>query len=466
MKTIIANLKLYLPNRHFWSVYLSVTVLLCFMIIFTKEQKQNETVIIGSFVVIQFFAGFAAALMQIDILTKTFSFCLPEYKQNVRKVLLILGIVICIVMSFLTVFLVLNQQMSLLIISTIFFASLFFYWLGVEACFFVRGIIAIIILLIFIFFSYRYPYELLGGFIVNHPVLVICISLISSIYAWRLMNPFKFARRFCAVPLLTGIFDFYNKEKLEKYAKYRQALKEEKLTPLINPSVEKFFFNRMKKHDFFGMGRYIWGNLCVYSFPMVKTKPVYVLWFAAIIALYSYFMSFSFITIFAMTIFSAALSPIPLFSTMLISDGRKERFYSTLYVSFAACLSIMVILILACLISVLAAPYMPAFTFSGISIVYRALSFKSCFIPFFIVPFAFSFKVLLHKKRALQFFTLSLLYILFVISSGAIGSYLKVGIEDIPGIFLNPISILVFIVSSWIIYIPSLRYVCFRKSLI
>jgi len=465
MKAIIANLKLYLPNRYFWPTYFSGAVILyIFMISLRFDQKRNHGLLISAFACLHFYIGYAATMMQINIFTKPFSFCLPGHKQNAKLVLFIIGIVTCLVMAFVVVFVF---KLNPMIIPVIFFANKFFYWIGVGVSFFIRWILAVIMPLTFLSFAHLYPYELLGGFIVNHSLLVICIGLISSIFAWLILNPFDLARRFCGVPLLTGIFDFYNKEKIEKYSKYKQALKKEKMVPSINPYVEKFFLNGMKKHDFFSLGRYIWGSVYIYAFPMEKYKPVWILFLAAIFCLYSYFMSFSVVSIFAMVIFFVAFSPVPLFSTMLVSDGRKERFYNTLYVACAACVSIMIPLFLGCLMSVIVAPYMPALNFEKLpTIVFRALSFKFCFIPLFIVPFVYLFKVMLYKKRALQLVTLFVLYILFVIFATFIGSHLKVSITDVPDLFLNPISILSLTVPAWFIFIAALRHVCFKKSLI
>ncbi len=466
MKTVIANLKLYLPNRYFWPTYFGGTVLLYFIIVFTKYQIQNQNVIIGSYVVLPFFVGFAAALMQIDILTKPFSFCLPKHKQKIKKVLLILGILSCLVVAIIVVFFILSLQWNKLIIPVIFFASMFFYWLGVEACFFIRWISALIFPLIFVLFSYRYPYELLGEFIVDHPVLVIGIGLLSSVFAWWLLHSFNLARRFCAIPLLMGILDFYNKEKIEKYAKYKQTNKKEKLSMPIKPSVERFFLNGMKKHDFYSVGRYIWGNLYVYTFPITNYKPAFFFFFPFLICFYSYFRSFSVIFILMLIIFITAIWPISLYSSMLLANGRKERFNSTLVISIAASVLLIIMLIISYLISWFVEPYMPTFTLSQFTLVFSSISFKFCFIPLFIVPFVFTFKVVFHKRHSLMMFSIFILYMLFVTGTAIIGSYLKLGVEKAPDIFLNPVSILVYIFAGWIIYIAALRYICFSKSLV
>ena len=251
MKTIIANLKLYLPNRFLWTAYLYISVLLYFIIILVTGKKRiDEQLIIGVFMYLPLFIGFFTALMQIEILTKPFAFCLPGHKQNVKKVLFLIGIAASFIITTVITLILLNK-INMIIIVPIFFMSMLFFLLGVEFSLFARVMLFVVFVAALLSSVYTYPYQLFGELISNHPGLVTFFGLLGIYLIWRGWNKIDLARKFCAIPLLVNPFDFYNKEKLEKYTQQKQAAKPEKIKVHIKPSVEKFFLDKMNKYECF-----------------------------------------------------------------------------------------------------------------------------------------------------------------------------------------------------------------------
>ena len=85
----------------------------------------------------------------------------------------------------------------------------------------------------------------------------------------------------------------------------------------------------------------------------------------------------------------------PVYSNILISDGRRERFYSAIVLNFAITVLIIVIMSVFVLSSKAAGLFMPDLEITGKTLVFNPMSFKYCFLPLIVVPIASMFRLIL-----------------------------------------------------------------------
>ncbi|MBN2591099.1 MAG: hypothetical protein JXA96_14630 [Sedimentisphaerales bacterium] len=464
MKTIIANLKLYI-NLNSWFFFMMLITLIFFNIQVVSDQDSNEQLIVGSFMCLPFFLGFMASIVLIDVMNKPFSFCLPGHRQNVKKVLMIMAVLVGLFFAFLMCYLILDR-MQLACFSSIFFATLVFFLIGAELNMFARIICALIYMMSFFFFTYHYPFVILGRFILEHFLIVICIGLGGSITVWRLLDSPGLARRFCDNPKWMSFLNFWSNEKMQKLNRYKETFQKEKSKLKINPSVERFFLNKMNSHKYFSAGRYIWGSLYqAFSLPFSNFHPVNLLILLLFIFAFCYWPRY-FWMVFLMLPMGMAMSiENPVYSNMMISNGRRERYKCTLVTGMVNSGFLVAIMTIIILFSKFAGLFMPDLKLSGKTLVYHAISFQLILIPLVAVPIALIFRLLSRKNNMLAVFPMLCFYFFYIMSIGAQKIFDRnVNINEIS-LIMNLYSI-AYLIIVWIIFVLVLRQICFKKSLV
>lgn len=464
MKTIIANLKLYI-NLNSWFFAMMLIILIFFNIQVASDQKANEQLVVGSFMTLPFILGFIASIVLIDVMNKPFSFCLPGHRQNVKKILMIMAVFVGFFFTFLMCFFILNRLQFNCFIS-IFFATLVSFLIGAELYMFARSLCALLFMLSFFLFTYHLPLIILGRFILQHHLILLCIGLGSSIISWQLLNSSGLARRFCDNPKWMGFFDFRNKEKLLRLHRFNAESQKEKSKLKINPSVERFFLDKMNRQKYFSIGKYIWGCLYqAFGVSFSNFNPVSFLFLILFILVFCYFSYYSWWMFFMIPLMMAMSFWMPVYSNILISDGRKERFYSTLVLNAAITFLLIMIMLAAIISSKVAGLFLPDLELPGKTLVFNTMSFKYAMLPFVVVPIASIFRLIFHNSTALAIGSMVFCYTLYITLFGAYG-FIKnsMSLNNTPQI-VNQYSI-IYLVIVWIIFIGVLRHICFKRSLI
>ncbi len=465
MKTLIANLKIYLPNRYFWPAYLYSALIIFFTVGFVADQKNDEQLVTGVFMNLPIFAGFLASLMHIDIFSKPFSFCLPGHRQNVKKVLLILCVIASLFLGLIAAVFVFGDRWSGVVIP-IFFANIIFFLLGAELILITGNVLIFIWVIMFMPSFYSRPYDFLGWLILQHPVILISAGLLSCIFIWRKLNFSEIHRKLCAVPQMP-IIGMWNKERLEKYNQFKLASQKGKIRFQIKPSVERFFLKKMNKYKYFGMGRYIWGNLYkTYGPQFSNFNPLGVLFLLAMLFAFCYSRQSSPFALFMMVLMVTVFTQIPVFSTMLISDGRKERFYSALGLSITYTFYIMCICAVVIVLTNIAKPIMPDFILFDKAVSFHPISFSFILLPVLAVPFIFTFRLIFYKKHLLLFLMVIILYSIMIALFLSFQNFADAGVHEFSSVIINPYSVVSSIVLLWAIFLAVLRRACFKWSLV
>jgi hypothetical protein len=197
MDILIANLKQLYQRRGLWAVYACLG--LCGVI--PAHRSINESAAgKGEFIaglVIEMVVGWIVAEMQMNVLTKPFSFCLPGHRQVVRQVVFLIAVVTSLAGSLM--FLAypgLPDGHLWVVLCSAFFAGLatcvVTAWLGFRSG---RSGSAAWLLLVPLFGSWFFDLHiLLERAIVDYPLQVIGVGSLVALVVWISLGDGDFAR--------------------------------------------------------------------------------------------------------------------------------------------------------------------------------------------------------------------------------------------------------------------------------
>jgi len=466
MSILTVNLKHLYQRRGLWLVYAFLGLFVFSSIVMPLEHPEAGKGLYIGLVALAFVIGLLAAALPIDVLTKPFSYCLPGHRKVVRRFILWVGVIANLLGSLL--FLIypgLHSGQLVLVVCSAFCAGLISYWLSVWLAFGIRNSAAFIGLLPLVIFGgiFLDLHIIIERAIVGNPFGVILVGVLSSVLAWLWLGSADWARRYCAVPWI-GFFDAWNRDKMQRYRRVRAAIKWDKLKKHPSPWVETFFLGRMNRHDYIGAGRYIWGGLyTTFGIALSQLSQWKAAFSGAFLALVlvcflGYMGHGGTFILFFMPGLMIAQMPLPVYSSMLISGGRNERYRGamTLVITTAVLITALVTIIAA--LSVPLATIMPDITLRGNTFTFHAMIIELFFIPLLMIPIVFTIQLIFYRKPI--FMMLLIMLVFMVLFATALFSHKQLGAG------INPTSIVSGVVLSWVLFILVLRYVCMRRCLV
>ena len=462
MGILTVNLKHLYQRRGLWLAYVLLGLLVFGSIAATLNKRaagEGMNIILG--ISAALIAGLVAAVLQIEILAKPFSYCLGGHRKVPRKFIFTAGVVANLLVSLIFVlFPGLGWGQWIPVICSVFFAGLVFYWIGVLSAFVGRASG---------FWIGFLPCLIIGGkifdlhitierTIVENPLGVTLLGAFSSIAAWIWLGNVGLARRYCGVPWV-GLFDAWNRDKLGKYKQLRASVKWDKLKNHPKPWVERFFLGKMNKCDYLGTGRYIWGGLYT-TFGTIQWKAVLAGVFIVLLMLcfLCYTGSTTFL-LFFMPGFMIMYMRTPIYSSMPISGGRNERLYTTMTLVATTAVLITALVTIMAALSMALTVIMPDITLRGSTFTFQAVNIELFFVPLLIIPVASTFQLIFYRRPIVMVLSIMMLFMLL----SFIGAFLHktLGVE-----MLNPVSIVSLLVLSWLIFVLVLRHICMRRCLV
>ncbi|MHC4460902.1 MAG: hypothetical protein ACYS30_05655, partial [Planctomycetota bacterium] len=358
----------------------------------------------------------------------------------------------------------LNSGQLVLAVCSALFAGLIFYWLGVWLAFGFRNSAALIGLLPFIIF---------GGFffdlhatiertIVGNPPGVILVGVLSSVLAWLWLGNAGLARRYCGVPGI-GFFDAWNRDKMQKYRQVRLAKKWDKLRKHPSPWVETFFLGRMNRYDYVSTGRYIWGGLYT-TFGIALSQLSQ--WKVAFSSVFSALVLVCFLgymgpgrnILFIMPGLMFTQMRLPVYSSMLVSGGRKERYRCAITLVITEAVLITVLATIVAALSLPLATIIPDITLRDITFAFHAMNIELFFVPLLMIPIVFTIQLIYYRKPVVM---MALIMLLFMLLFGTASFW-----REHLSVVINPMYIVSLVVLSWVLFTLILRYVCMRRCLV
>jgi hypothetical protein len=462
MSILTINLKHLYQRRGLWLVYAFLGLFVFMSILIPLEHPGAGKGQYVGLVALAFVVGLILAALPIEIVTKPFSYCLPGHRKVPRKFVFCIGIVFNLFGSLLFIMYPgLQSGQLVLVVCSAFFAGMILYWLGVGLAFGVRGSGAWIAFspLVILGGSFFGLHKVLESVIVGIPFGVILVGILSSVVAWIWLGDEGWARKYCAVPWI-GFFDVWNRFKMQRYIKVRAAVKWDKLKQHPSPWVETFFLGRMNRQGYFGTGRYIWGGLyTMFGVALSQWKAAFSgVFLALVIVCFLGYMGPGTDILFIMPAFIIAQMRLPVYSSMLISGGRKERYRCamTLVITLAVLITVLVTVIAA--LSQLLAEIMPDITLRGRTFIFHAMNIQLFFVPLLMIPIVFSIQLIFYRRPI--FIVLSVMLVFMLLFTTVI-----IWREQLSEV-INPMYIVSPVVLSWVLFLLVLRYVCMRRCLV
>ncbi|MBA7657124.1 hypothetical protein ES703_65055 [subsurface metagenome] len=416
-------------------------------------------------IVMALVVGLLAAVLPIEVLSKPFSYCLPGHRKVARRFIFCVGAAFNFLGSLLFLWYPgLNSWQLVLVACSAFSAGLIFYWLGVGLAFGVRNSAAWIGLLLLIIFGGAFfgLHIVLERVIVGNPFGVILVGVLSSVLAWLWLGNARLARRYCGVPGI-GSLDAWNRDKVQKYRQVRAAKKWDKLKKHPSPWVETFFLDRMNRHDYVSTERYIWGGLYT-AFGIALSQLSQ--WKEAFSGVFSALVLVCFLgymgpgrnILFIMPGMMIAQMRLPVYSSMLISGGRNERYRCamTLVITTAVLFTVLATIVAA--LSLPLATIMPDITLRGRTFAFHTMNIELFFIPLLMIPIVFTIQLIFYRRPIYIVLSIMLVFVPLFVT----GIFWHKQLSKV----INPMYIVSPVVLSWVLFTVVLRYVCMRRCLV
>ena len=462
MSILTVNLKHLYQRRALWLLYRTLVLFVFVSILMPLEHPGAGKGRYVGFVAMAFVIGLLITVLPIEVLSKPFSYCLPGHRKIPRRFIFWVGVVVNFFGSLLFIMYPdLNSGQLVLVVCSAFSAGLIFYWLGVSFAFGVRNSAAWIGFL---------PLVIVGGgffdlhivierAIVGNPFGVILVGLLSSVLVWFWLGKAGLARRYCGVPGI-GSLDAWNPNRVKKYRQVRLAKKWDKLKKHPSPWVETFFLGRMNRYDYSSAGRYIWGALYMtFGIALSQWKSVFsALFMAVVIVCFLGYMGPGKNILFIMPVLMVAQMRLPVYSSMLISGGRNERYRCaiTLVITVAVLITVIVTIIAAP--SLPLATIMPDITLRGRTLTFHAMNIELFFVPLLMIPIVFTIQLIFYRKPMFMMWLIMFVFAMLFVTSISWHKQLISGI--------NPMFIIGGLVLNWGTFLLVSRYICMRRCLI
>lgn len=456
MSIMRANLKHLYQRKALLLPFLFLAYIFVVIVFFTEK---GSGAIFGV-LMLMFYMGLFIGALQIEIMTKPFSYCLPGHRGVPVKFLAWVCVITSLIPSLAFLFRIEARGFAVMMLHflTVFLFSTIGYWVGVSVPFRCRNCLAAIGFLGFgplIIVGAEYNI-LVESFIFDNWFAILLLGIGVNYIACRLLSSDDLARRHCG-KMWMGAFDTWNKEKMAKFQQIKLKEKEkkkEKQRQYLSPKVEEFFLAKISDQTMSDTAKHIWSGLYRSFAIVLSTNQRSFLIMMPLLVCFMCYIGFGGVFIYIFPGLMVIHMSLHVQSPLLISGGRRERFYTALVSAVTVSVLIFFVLLLVAPISVLLAPTMPKI----LSLTFHPLNMKFSFIPLLVVPLAFTGTHLFPKQTMLS----KMVPIFGIIMFVQLFVFMDIAKKPIP---LTLSMIAVAIVLSWAAFILLLRYICTRRCL-
>ena len=464
MRALAVNLKLFYQCRGLWFWYLPA-IIFGFAGIVGGISGHN---LIG-YLFVSIFMGFLTATLQRDILSKPFSFCMPGYRNLMRRLILGIGIVINLLLGL--IFFRYHEFGILYILLIVLaggFAGMIAYLLSIWCAFLARTMAPLGALLFYLIVlpstlndKYLQP---VAEIIFSYPLLVIGGGIAACVAVWNWVGGDSLARRYCGQEVLSAADSWGN----IKIGGMRRKIILEKSSPRVfwvYDRVERLFLAGMQKCHPLSAKRYIIGALhvvsgSIYCFP--RTMPVLLFMLILGILFFGYIVPARFgVLLFMIPALGVLQIDLIPHRSMVLPAGRAERYYGVL-VSGLAVTGVSTLLVVAmALISFLLVGRLPDITVQGNVLSFHAIDPRGFYFSLFLMPLALALGIFFSRKLFSLFMGLAAIIALMVVTA-------RVVFELMTALLFpeSMVGAVALVAAAWIIFALVVGYHCRRQSLV
>jgi hypothetical protein len=341
MRVLLANLKLFYQCRVLWLVYLLVA---SFLVVSGGFDLRMRSVMggigfargayftwMGLVCAIGLAVGTIAASVQMEVLPRPFSFCLPNHRAVLRRFIFLVGLMVTVVVSLLWPAKNVSASLSPVYFSGVIATA---YFIGVSIGLTFRGAVMGFVLLLILFLP-------MGGSTLDRKAstelavattsatATIMLGAVSASAVWWWLGRTDLFRRCCGRPWL-GLLGLWNPTAKENY---RLAHLSARVGRTPRPTADGFLLNRTRDCEDRSTAKYVCGAFYTWLLPGGggRCSTAWNGCFGLVSAVLAWYMP-SMAPFFIVNAAVLAWIPgsIPLRSPLLVAGGRRERFFTTM----------------------------------------------------------------------------------------------------------------------------------------
>ena len=379
MRVLIANLRQFYECRRLWGIYFFWCLPLYFALRLVQLGRDASSVL----VIVGLPAGWIVATMQEDVAAKPFSFCLRNHRDNVRKLVFLVGLIPSMAGA---LYFALNCRLSDASLEAwvlVACLGLCFTWstylIGIALTLVIGSGVAMSV-------AIMTPVVVMGTFhldwrpdyaILSHPLLVILLGVSMSGIVWQWLGRPGWFRKNCGKPAAEILSASVRSSEQEE----RQMAASVEL-PEFPSGLDRCLLGIIRTAEYpasiKGLAGAMYATLTPLFLLLLKWKTgipwMLPLLLIVLVAGYTPDLGFMFILIPLLMAANGLNEGSPLFSEMLFQGGRRERFYvSTIFVVILAILSAGILLLPILMLNLLA-PWLPDVGIHGLTLSFHPVS--------------------------------------------------------------------------------------------
>lgn len=420
MSILAVNLKhLYQrPAVWFWHAMIVTQLVGPVMIIIdllTGKHRSNSTVF-AFYLVGSVFLGFETAMLQRELQSKPFTFCLPGQQEIPRKFIMYVGLAGNFLLGLLfAAYPGLSTSDAILAIIAAGFMGMIVYLLGVLTIMGLqRGQVLLGLLYpAILVFAYTGGVQFIIRAIVDYSWTVVAVGLLACRAAWVYLGRRELARENCG-KIVAGFFSAWNSSRMAAFRRQQMGKEQTAIERTISAGVEGYFLRRMEGCSYAGTMRSIWGAVYTSISPTFSTGKQWLSGVTVLVLMLLWFgyMGNRFINmLFVWPVFAAMGARFAAETTMVLTCGRRERFFGSVAQAVCICSLMTILAVLAALGTIKLAEVMPAIGFiDNRPMKFEALDVQLWYLPVLVVPLGFFIRIMTRGRPFLMMMPIILIF--------------------------------------------------------
>ena len=452
MKPLAANLKHLYQRPAVWVWYLLFLIFIPMTLLLPLKAPGTEGVF-ASYLILSVLGGVLAVSLQLDILCKPFSFCMPGCRKIPGKFIFIIGAAINAPASFLYLgHPDLDPALAPVSIFAAFCFGMFTFSGFAWAVFGFKniGFIGFLPAFVFVFSLVSGP-EFIETIILHSPLFAIVLGTVSSIGLWKWLGNDMTYRNVCGKRMIS-FFDGWNRVNAKKFMDAKRAERWQKKEIKELTGAERFFQSKIESRGFASKPRYIWSMLysdCSNFLNLGRQKILLsILYFCLLIFFIAYVgyypMGLSkLINMFAIIPTLYYVGAVP--TTMLLTLGRRERCFGHFFMIAVIAVGVTILIAVASIALVALSKILPDIHLKGQTLVFQSPDLRFMYVPLLIMPLGFTLRTLFPKTSVIG---IPLIMIVFLFGHSILG-------------WLNmqhPVLIMMIMIGAWLVLNLATRY--------